>query len=332
VVTLIITSLTANQTKFSGLSIFDRNSYDEVTEINRGFFNNRNSLLAKIHTNDLALIANQIQRNLGSIFSAKFLFFEGGTHGSHDIPGTGKFYPIAFIFLLIAAIKFYKNFQEKNLKKWQKIVLLWLGASIVAPAITFEAAHAIRFSPALFALEFLSAYGLFLLITNLRHTKLGKIILAIITLILIYSIISFLLTYFIVAPKRDIRNQNWQIQKIITLIGERKNQYQTIVMPGAEWSPYIYFLYYLKYDPALLEKNIEFYPTDNEGFKHVRRFENIYFEGPDWNTREKANEKALYVMKRKEISIDKLESDAYSLEYSLTNPYAKYEWILLGHE
>lgn len=325
---LIKTTLTANQTKLSGLSIFDSSSYAEVMEINRGYFENRNSLLAKIHSNNLSFIVNQAQRNIADIFSTKFLFFEGGTHGSHDIPGTGKMYPIAFIFLVIGLYQILMAWQNKKVELWMKLIIIWIGVATIAPFITFEAAHTIRFSPALFGLEFLSAFGLFTLLTIKKKGILTNGIIALVALVIVYSTIQFLATYFVVAPKRDINNQNWQINRLVELVNVRYDQYDLILMPGTQWSPYIYFLYFNQTDPTTLSETLEYYPVDNEGFRHVMRLGKIDFTSIDWNLHH--DKSVLYVLKMKEIPGDKLESDSYQIEYSLTDPYAKDEWILLS--
>ncbi|NCN87452.1 MAG: hypothetical protein GW941_01000 [Candidatus Pacebacteria bacterium] len=326
--TLLFTSFSANKTKFSGLSIFDTKSYAPYMEINRGYFENRNSLLAKLHSNNISFIANQAQRNIADIFSSKFLFFEGGTHGSHDIPGTGKMYSVAFIFIMISLYQFLVSWQKKELNNFQKVILAWIGISVIAPFITFEAAHTIRFSPALFGLEFLSAYGLFILLTKLSKNIFVKLLSAFFIFILAYSVIYFLATYFVISPKRDIDNQNWQISRIVELVNDRYEDYDNISMPGAQWSPYIYFLYLNKTDPKLLGSMIEYLPVDNEGFKHVKRLGKIDFTDVDWNNND--DNSTLFVIKKAEIPGDKLESNSYEIEYSLTNPYAKDEWILLS--
>lgn len=325
---LILTSIKANQTKFAALSIFDKKAYAPIVEINRGYFENRNNLFAKIRDNYPSLLINQIQRNITDLYSTKFFFFEGGTHGSHDIAGTGKMYPVEGLFLLIAGYQILKKWQAKTLDRSTKLIIGWLLIASIAPIITFEAAHAIRFSPALFALGFLSAFGLLNIIKS-YYQFFTKIFLLTISGILIYSVIYFVTTYFVIAPQRDINLHNWQIKTLIGLINDRYDQYDKIALPGATWSPYIYFLFYNQVDPATLSEQIEYFPTGSDGFRHVKRLGKLEFSDVDWN--EDNNKNTLYVIKQKEVPGDKLESNNYQLEYSLTKPLAKDEWLLLSH-
>lgn len=325
---LILTSIKANQTKFAALSIFDKKAYAPIVEINRGYFENRNNPLAKIRDNYPSLLINQIQRNITVLYSTRFFFFEGGTHGSHDIAGTGKLYPIEAIFLLIAGYEILRRWQTKSLNLTLKLIISWLILASIAPIITFEAAHAIRFSPALFALSFLSAFGLLNIVKKYERLSI-KLILLLFAAIIFYSIIYFTTTYFVIAPKRDVNLHNWQIKTLISLINERYDHYDKIALPGTTWSPYIYFLFYNQVDPATLSEQIEYFPTGSDGFRHVKRLGKIEFSDVDWN--ENNNKNTLYVIKQKEVPGDKLESKHYQLEYSLTKPLAKDEWLLLSH-
>lgn len=325
--TLVATSIKANQTKFAALSIFDQKAYAPIVEINRSYFENRNNIFAKIHTNYPSMLINQIQRNVSDLYSMRFFFFEGGTHGSHDIPGTGKMYPIELFFLLISGYVILKLIQQQKLPTQLKLILIWLVLASLAPIITFEAAHTIRFSPALFPLVFLSAFGFLQLLSFTGiAANLFKLLFS---GLLLYSCLYFLLTYFVIAPKRDLNMHNWQMRTLINLINERSDKYQKILMPGATWSPYIYFLFYNQVDPATLDQQVVYFPLGSDGFKHVQKLGKVDFSPVDWNDHNNRN--TLYVIKKQEIPGDKLESKNYQIEYSLTHELAKDEWVLLSH-
>jgi hypothetical protein len=52
------------------------------------------------------------------------------------------------------------------------------------------------------------------------------------------------------------------------------NQYnnKNVVMRGEENFPYIYFLFYTKYDPMKFRKTVKYYPRTDEGFLYVKSF------------------------------------------------------------
>ena len=337
---LLFTSISANQTKYASLSILAKKTYSAQINQERSYFQSQK--LAALYSNYPEKFLNQVQRNIANLFSARFFFFEGGAHGSHDIAGTGKMYPIEFIFLSSTAIYLLAKIKpacrqagSKKLETYEKLILYWLLAASVAPLITLDSAHSIRFSPALPALSFLSAYGLShlsLLFPSPIHRRgiKGEVVLSVISIILLYSTLNFLITYFVVAPQRDLNNWNWQIKTLTQLIKDKKNNFDHVIMPGNTWSPYIYFLFYWKYDPQLIAQNVHYQELTNEGFKHVKQLENIYF-----SKREDLRGHNLFVMKEQEINwdtLEKIKSGVYQLEYLLSNPNAKDVWYFYSYD
>jgi 4-amino-4-deoxy-L-arabinose transferase-like glycosyltransferase len=339
--TLLATSFTANQTKLSGLSIFDTQSYAEQIFINRSLFGDKLQFLSRIYINSGTAIIDQLQRNIFAVYSPRFLFFEGGTHGAHDIAHTGKLYPFEILTLLIALgtliTQIKKNPKNKKFKLpvWTQFILLWITSATVAPIITFEAAHSIRFSPALPGLAMLSAFGLLQIINWLRKQKLiyKFPITVLITLITTYSIVFFTLHYFVVAPTKDLDHHNWQMKRLAQLIKEKENNYDLIIFNNYTWSPYIYLLYEWQYPPQNLTNNLEYLPLDHEGFKHVKRLDNINFGTKnDWLKNEKSGQSILYVSSQDQIPGDKFQNPFYQIEYQLTDPHSQQTWILLSYD
>jgi hypothetical protein len=54
-------------------------------------------------------------------------------------------------------------------------------------------------------------------------------------------------------------------------------------MDRPNYSPYIYFLFYEKYDPYLYQREVVRYPVDPEGFHHVERVGSMVFNKLDWD-------------------------------------------------
>jgi len=50
-----------------------------------------------------------------------------------------------------------------------------------------------------------------------------------------------------------------------------------VVMRGPENFPYIYFLFYEKYDPLQFRKEVAYYPPTSEGFYYVKSFGKYQF-------------------------------------------------------
>lgn len=255
----------ANTVKFSGLSIFKSAHYNEQMFQDRQKFSDPSSVWAKLYINDFSVIGQQLSTNIFKVFSADFLFIKGGTNSSHNVSRVANLYPLQALLIVIALIFFI---QEK--KPWQKLVLFMTLAAIAAPIITFDANHSTRAFALLIPLSIMSAYGL-------RKIWSKRLILIPVILLLIHAVYHFFINYFMIAPKLDSDSSNWYMKELASQVWQKKDQREFVVFSEVGTTPYIYFLYYLKYDPELLSKNLTYYNVDLEGFRYAKSLENIYF-------------------------------------------------------
>ncbi len=255
----------ANTVKFSGLSIFENAHYNEQMFQDRQRFSNPSSMWAKLYVNDLSVIGQQLSINIFKVFSADFLFIKGGTNSSHNVSRVANLYPLQALLIIIALIFFI---QEK--KPWQKLILFMTLAAIIAPIITFDANHSTRAFALLIPLSVISAYGL-------RKIWDKRLIFIPVVFLLVYSVYHFFINYFLIAPKLDLDSSNWYMKELTSQVWQKKDQRQFVVFSEVGTTPYIYFLYYLKYNPTLLTKNLTYYNLDLEGFRYAKSLENIYF-------------------------------------------------------
>ena len=75
----------------------------------------------------------------------------------------------------------------------------------------------------------------------------------------------------------------------------------------------------MKIDPATLQDRLEYYPADDEGFRHVKRLDNIYFEKIDWKIENYMYKNSLFVVSSNEIPDFNRFHDHFSLLTKLTN-------------
>lgn len=322
-VLLLSGSNTANTTKFSGLSIFSPSGY-ELQQVNqRILFSDMNSFLAKIYANKLVAPIFQFQNNVLKLFSPEFFFLSGGNNRSHNITGIGNFYPLSAVFLMIALLLSYV---EK--KPWQKFLLIWVVFAMIAPVITFESNHTTRFSPGFLPLTYLTAYGLFYFVSYVGKNTyfLKKFLMMGILIWGVYTIFHFLITYFVLFPKRDIDGWAWQYKKIAYLADAVSNEYDEIYMQGETSSPYIFLLYYLKIDPKTLNQDLEFYPPTDEGFRHVKRLGKYHFETIDWKENSVGSQKKLNIVLPREFPAHLVDNPHYQKEFSFDDAYSEYRY------
>ncbi|MFZ5437864.1 MAG: ArnT family glycosyltransferase [Patescibacteria group bacterium] len=298
--TLVLSGVTgANKTKFSGLSIFSPNAYSTHVSTLRLMLEQPNHPFLVVVLNKFVAIFDQIVKNFFALVSPEFLFVKGGDNGAHNITGFGNFYPLMFLGLVVGITQiFIGSMFGLNL------LGMWLLTAAVAPMITFTANHTVRFSPAFIAIEILSVYGWSVIISFLKEKlsrKLFLIVLWALTIGLFYFIYKFLISYYFIFPKQDAGRWSWQMKPLVFQVDALKNNYDKIIIQDEQSSPYIYFLFHLKIDPNSLVTRIEYYPPDSEGFRHVKRLDNIYFEKIDWEVAHFLYEDRLFVIGSEEI-------------------------------
>lgn len=294
----------ANTTKFSGLSIFDLNSYTKSVDKLRAVFAESpsspslTSPLVLVYSNKIVALFRQVQTNFFALLSPDFFYLRGGENGAHNITGIGNFYPFMVIGLFAGLYWFVK---DKEL--WQRRLLVWVGIAMVAPMITFTSNHTIRFSPGFIPLELISTYGLVRLGTNLwKKQKLWDKLIVLSCLLWVgYAVFSQMMRYYFVSPQLDAKNWSWFMKGLVYQIDRERSTVDAVYYQDEQTSPYIYFLFYLKVDPNTLADRVEYYPPDAEGFRHVRRFDNIYFEKIDWDGKKFLDQNALYLIEERKV-------------------------------
>ncbi|OGJ37795.1 MAG: hypothetical protein A2383_01765 [Candidatus Pacebacteria bacterium RIFOXYB1_FULL_39_46] len=290
----------ANQTKFNGLSIFDLDAYTKQVNQYRSIVPQFEQLSLVLAANKFSAFFMQLKTNFFKMISPEFLFLQGGDNHAHNLTGFGNFYPIMFFGLVVGIASLFIRPQ-----RWQIWLGGWLLAASVAPMITFQANHTIRFSPAFVVIEILSVYGFIKLHQIMQKYCSRKVLITLFSFIIIglsYNAYRFLIHYYFVYPIQDARYWSWQMKTLVYWLTEQKTHYDAIYFQDETYSPYIYFLFYEAGHPAELTTRIEYYPHDVEGFSHVSKLDNIYFQSIDWSNNQLYNNKnILFVVEEAQI-------------------------------
>lgn len=226
--------------------------------------------LARFFHNSVYLYGRNILERYFSHFEGNFLFLRGDTSQPFQIPGMGILYLIDGIFILAGIYIYLAKFYKKT-----KIILYWFIISFIPAAFTFMTPSANRtFSSVVIFIVFISL-GLIFLLRNIKYKK--AFILAI-TLLYIISFNYFLTEYFLVLPKKHTDWWNYGWKPAAEYVQKVQAQYSNIVIIDTGGMPYVYFLIYNKYDPAVFQKEaVRTYISDRFGFENVYGFEKYIF-------------------------------------------------------
>lgn len=213
----------------------------------------------------------QIIKNYFSHFSYSFLFGSGDSNPRSNIPGFGELYLIELPFLIAGAVYLVKkrvNFW------WLPILAIILGP--IPAAITKESPHALR---SILMFPFFSlVIGLGInWVLNLIKKYREIAVFSVVVLLMIsfenyYS--DFLTEYF---PKYSNEWQNGY-SEIFKNYSSDFDKYESVIITDKYAQPYIFALYYQKFDPQVFRKSVSYNPVGNWGFSTVQSFGKFTFK------------------------------------------------------
>lgn len=252
--------------KVSNLNIFnDRNVIYNRVEKLRGDNSPKKNLLERILHTKYSGGAYQFAINYLNSYSPNFLFDKGGEKLVHNIGHFGYFY-ILDAFLVITGLAFLVWNREKRLLLF---LVSWLIIAPIPSAITRELSGTRLFTIApLFAL--ISSYGAYNIVTIWKKRKQRYVAFVVFALFFIGGFVYFFEYYFVHFNYQRIRFWRYGYREAVKLT----DKYPTynVVMRGPENFPYIYFLFYQKYDPNVFRQEAAYYPPTSEGFYFVKGF------------------------------------------------------------
>lgn len=219
----------------------------------------------------LILLGSPVQeyfKNYLSHFEPTFLFFKGDNNPRSQQSGFGQLLLPDIVFLSLGTF-----FILRNRIPWGIFILFLLALGPVPAAITKESPHALRSISMIPFFALISAYGLW------RIVKLFNRKIIIYGVIVLYSY--FFINYFIrfVTSYRDASLFDWQFpyKEIFINYSKDVDKYDRIIISDKYAQPYIFSLFYLKYDPEKFRNEVERNPASDWGFSTVKKFGKFEF-------------------------------------------------------
>lgn len=283
---VIKTTLSGNQQKSSISFLTDKNIIHQEIELPRQ--EETNPLKARLLHNKPVVFSRLFVERYFNSFSPNFLALKGGAHPNHDLPGSANIFPWQYPFLFLGLLAFLKKSRQKNL------ILIWLVLAPIASSLTKDAPNSGRTSTMIVPLVLLTAAGLNFSYQSLKKGRLKILFGSTITLLFAVSLLNLYQTYFLIFPVERAKYWGAGYQKLVALLNQEEYKDKKVLMQRPTYSPYIYFLYYLKYDPQAYQQGVERYQPDEEGFHHVKSFDRFTFK--DFNLKDELNQDQLIVV------------------------------------
>ncbi len=283
-VIVYFTLFQASKTKLSGIGIFgDPAVVHARIELPRIEHTNPQSYFARIVHNRVVFAMERIGQNYLMSFSPQFLFISGGENKAHNIENFGNMYLIEAPFLILGL---FGLFVAKKTKE-KKLLLWWFFIAPVAASITKDAPHTNRMFAIFPMLPFVTAYGCAYFFEWYkkyipRISFVRPIILVSIVCLFLLNIGIYVDRYFVHFPKDEAQNWGIGYKQLAQVLRTNDYKNKKVIITHPEYSPYIFLLYYMQYDPSKYQEEALIYPYTNDGFAHVKGFNRFSFREIDW--------------------------------------------------
>lgn len=269
------------------VSIFSNSSIIQTNTQNLARDRANNDILGLLLDNRRVEFAKYIARGYLSHLDFNWLFINGDI-ARHHAPGMGLMYLIELPFLLIGIhMLIFGNFS----KAVKIFTILWSLIVPIPASVTNDVPHAVRTINFLPVLQILTAIGIILTLTwifKLKHKVINYLILIIIIIFWVFNVSYYLNQYFV--QQNYFHAKYWQYgydDMVHYLTGVQKNYNKIIVSSTTPMDQsYMFFLFYLKYDP---NKYLSEGGTATGIIEGKNKFSNFEFRKLDYNEEKEKN-------------------------------------------
>src|SRR3990167_2060704 len=212
-------------------------------------------------------------------FNPKFLLTSGDVNLRSQQSNFGEIYLVEFPFLLMGLLSLYKT------KKMQNLILIYLFfISFIPSAITREAPHALRSVLSAPLISIISSFGIYSFYQTLTKAK-SKVVNNFFIIIILFFVFSFGWYFFkFLFSYNKEAAEHWQYgyKRIFLDHVEEFDSFDNIVISDRYNQPYIFALFYLKYDPINFRKEVRYNQTIRKATSLVKGFNKFSFTNIDY--------------------------------------------------
>lgn len=220
-------------------------------------------------------------------FSDRFLFFEGDwANPRHTAPNHGMLL-LSDIVLLVLGFVALVRYGAKSLSAGRQgvwFIWLWLLLAPLPSALSRDQVHAVRALNESVPMIILLAFGLWYLIGLVMRSRMRVFLCAVVCMLYVGSILYFLDTYFIHLPAHDSKLWEYGYKQIVQTVTPIQKAYKAVKVQQSFAQPYIYFLFFQKYNPAKYQKQAKLVASEYKNdVGYVTKIDNIEFVPIDWS-------------------------------------------------
>jgi 4-amino-4-deoxy-L-arabinose transferase-like glycosyltransferase len=277
--------------RYKEVNIFSNN---EVLEnANQSIENDGNAWWSKIIHNRRVVYTREFLVHYLDNLSPKFLFTSGDPNPKFSTKDMGQMYLWDLPFFITGIIFLFR----KRNKNWL-FIPVWLLVGIIPAAFARETPHALRIEGSLPTFQIITAFGFLTFVTYINNlktkiSKLKKIIIVVTIFVLLANVFYYLRGYYLFYPKEESGEWQYGYKETVNYLGVIDEDYDTVYFTNHWGRPYIYVLFYDRYDPIRFRKDAQV-SRDQFGFVHVEKLGKYVFTD-NFPEDSKNDKKELYV-------------------------------------
>jgi 4-amino-4-deoxy-L-arabinose transferase-like glycosyltransferase len=218
-----------------------------------------------------------------NFYSGKFLVFDGDLANPVNTPPYQGVLLLADLLMLPLGLFFiFKNY-SLNPKPYT-LIILWLILAPFSAAISRDQTNAVRCLNAAIPMVLVISLGIYSALAWISKRKYTHLLHIILLLFYIFSFIYFLDAYFIHVSAHNSNYWRYGYKEAVNYITPIQSKYENIVFEQSFDQPYIYFLFFQKYDPASYQKQANLVDSEFKGdVGFETKLDNISFEPINWS-------------------------------------------------
>lgn len=226
-------------------------------------------------------------------FSPRMLFIDGDYSGRHRVPDLGMLYYFSAIL-----IPFGIYFIFKNNSSGGRLIFYWLAVAAIPAVLSRDLINIVRALNLTLPFVVLEGAGLYFLISLLNKRKiLFYLGLGVIIFVIFANVTIYLDRLFIHAPKEYSQFWLYGYKQVLSMARSQDrrswDKYNKVVMTDKYGQPYIYYLFYTKYNPAKFQAQANLYQKSVD-VGSVKRIDNIEFRSIYW-PEERGDRNSLFI-------------------------------------
>jgi hypothetical protein len=232
-------------------------------------------------------------------YSSDFLAFSGDWQNArHSPPYMGVILYPSLLFLVVGLVVLINQKDKFNL-----FMFLWLLVAPIPAALSRDSVSSVRAMSFSIPLIYFISLGIYSTLKRYNY----KFLYILVFIGYLLSFTYYLDLYYNHMVVKSPNDFLYGYRQLVSYVNNNKEKYQKIYITNYLNQPYIYYLFYSKYDPAKYQQQNSFTENDRGDVGKVNNINNIFFYVPNWNGL-KDKEKTLAIYSNQELILEEIEN------------------------